>query len=32
VFNVPMIKRKNLRGDEGSNSKRKVEFDKSVEV
>ena len=29
VFKVPRIKRKNLRGDEGSNSKTKVEIDKS---
>ena len=31
VFKVLRIKRENLRGDEGSNSKRKVEIDKSVE-
>lgn len=31
VFKIPRSKRKNLRGGEGSNSKRKVEMDKSGE-
>ena len=31
VFKIQRSKRKNLRGGEGSNSKRKVEIDKSVE-
>jgi hypothetical protein len=31
VFKIPRSKRKNVRGGEGSNSKRKVEFNKSIE-